>query len=66
MVHILRYKWRRTVGGQSESETRWDVPTEAKQGVEYRFKHYGHYKTLDGRILPYEGVTNSFKVLYFT
>ncbi len=62
LVNILRYKWKKTASGQSESETQWDVPADAMKGVEYRFKHYGHYKTLNGTISPYEGESNSFKV----
>ena len=62
LFDILRYKWKRTASGQSESETRWDVPVDAMKEVEYRFKHYGHYKTLNGTIVPYEGTSNSFKV----
>ena len=57
-----RFHWRRTGKWVSQAETRWDVPADALDG-EYRFVHYGYWKSPDGKTTAYTGTSNSFRVI---
>lgn len=61
---IFRFIWTRgsKLSASSEVTIEWDVGTNVQPG-EYRIRHFGYYKYILGGIYPYDGVTNTFKVI---
>lgn len=59
-----KFIWTRgsKLSASSEVTIEWDVGTQVEPG-EYRIRHFGYYKYILGGIYPYDGVTNTFKVI---
>lgn len=56
-------QWQRVLAAQSHAKLTWDIPLTAQPG-EYRFYHRGAYKKIfSGKLIAFEGYSQSFKVL---
>ena len=55
------YKWARDFVANSKITITWVIPLDTEPG-EYRICHYGDSKDIDGKINPYQGTSNIFKV----
>ncbi|MCW8814264.1 MAG: neutral/alkaline non-lysosomal ceramidase N-terminal domain-containing protein, partial [Chlorobium sp.] len=55
------YKWERDFVANSKITITWVIPLDTEPG-EYRICHYGDSKDIDGKINPYQGTSNIFKV----
>lgn len=55
------FKWNRDFIANSKITITWDIPATAQQG-DYRIVHYGDSKDFSGKLTPYQGVSNTFKV----
>ncbi|XP_068615020.1 neutral ceramidase [Brachionichthys hirsutus] len=59
-----RFHWLKGSNQQSTSTVEWHVPPAAPSGS-YRIRHLGHYKQMKGLrpvIMPYEGMSDVFRV----
>ncbi len=55
-------RWKRVLAAQSHAVLTWDIPVDAETG-KYRFYHKGAYKHgLTRKLVPFEGVSQSFLV----
>lgn len=55
-------QWQRVLAAQSKAKLTWNIPDDAAPG-EYRFYHHGAYKKIfSGKLIPFEGYSQSFKV----
>ena len=55
------YKWNRDFIANSKITITWNIPANTKPG-DYRIVHYGDSKDASGKINPYRGESNTFKV----
>ncbi|MCP4746954.1 MAG: neutral/alkaline ceramidase [Desulfobacteraceae bacterium] len=57
------YYWQRanSISGTSKAVITWHIPLTAKPGT-YRICHYGDRKNLLGKITPFSGISDTFKV----
>ncbi|KJZ78215.1 hypothetical protein HIM_02253 [Hirsutella minnesotensis 3608] len=59
----LTFHWRRTsrLMGTSEVDVEWEIEDETPPG-EYRLRYFGDFKSLQGHITSFEGVSKTFRV----
>lgn len=55
------FKWHRRGIAASEVSVEWHIPADALPGT-YRLVHFGHAKSLNGAIKPYQGASGVFEV----
>lgn len=55
------YKWKRDFIANSKITITWDIPSDIKHG-EYRICHFGDSRDISGRIIPYTGISSTFKI----
>jgi neutral ceramidase len=55
------YQWERDFVANSKITITWSIPADTKQG-EYHICHYGDSKDINGKINPYQGTSNIFRV----
>eukprot|EP01087_Luapelamoeba_hula_P002224 TRINITY_DN1191_c0_g1_i1.p1 TRINITY_DN1191_c0_g1~~TRINITY_DN1191_c0_g1_i1.p1 ORF type:complete len:709 (+),score=67.90 TRINITY_DN1191_c0_g1_i1:16-2142(+) len=53
--------WERVWLTENRITVSWDIPTYIETG-QYRFVHFGYWKSIDGAITPYSGVSSTFTV----
>lgn len=56
-----KFIWKRHLAAQSRVTIEWQIPADAKTGT-YRIIYYGDSKTGDGKVTPFTGTTQEFKV----
>ena len=56
------FSWRRTLSSSSEVRVQWDVPPETPTDTNYRMRHFGYHKAINGSIYPYVGTSQTFNV----
>lgn len=58
------FRWRRTseILGTREATVEWEVESWTEPGT-YRLGYYGDAKSLMGKMTPFEGVSESFRVV---
>ncbi|MCW8805608.1 MAG: neutral/alkaline ceramidase [Ignavibacteriaceae bacterium] len=55
------YRWNRDFIANSKITINWNIPADTIQG-DYRIVHYGDSKDASGKINPYQGISNTFKI----
>lgn len=57
-----KFMWARHSIAESKIAITWDIPFWTEPGL-YRIQHFGHSKTITGKIAPYSGASNTFQVV---
>ncbi len=55
------YKWERDFIANSKITISWNIPLDIEEG-EYRICHFGDSRDASGKIHPYQGASNTFRI----